>query len=253
MKEQKLKQIEDYIEEHENVALTTLCTEFDISMSTLRRALKVLCDRGVVHKQYGFVYASGKRKFVPFHVRNSLNTDAKKEACRCAAELIQENDIIYLDSGSTTCHILDYIGHIRNLTVITGNIDIIIKALALDNVTVFVLPGMLNKKNNSFSPADARQTFSAYNINRAFIAASGLSVAGGFSHSDPMERDTKLAAMEKSEQICFVLDDSKFDRTSLISLGPLTMADMICTNREPSPAIQQYCSDSHILLRYPRK
>ena len=152
MNEQKLKRIEDYVEEHDNVSMTALCNEFNISMSTLRRAVTVLCERGTINKSYGCVYTTSKRKFMPFHLRASLNTEAKKEACRYAAQLIQENDIIYLDSGSTTCYILDYVSHLKNITVITGNIDIIIKALALDNVTVFVLPGLLNKKEQFLHP-----------------------------------------------------------------------------------------------------
>lgn len=248
--EQKLKRIEDYVEEHENVSLTALCTEFNISMSTLRRAVTVLCDRGVINKRYGCVYSNNKRKFMPFHLRASLNTDAKREACRVAAQLIKENDIVYLDSGSTTCYLLDYVGHLKNLTVITGNIDIIIKALPLDNVTVFVLPGFLNKKNNSFTPTNAKEAFAPYNITKAFMAASGLSLTGGFSHSDPMERETKLAAVQKSEEICFVLDDTKFGHTSLISLGPVTMANIICSNRQPDSAFVKYCEDHDMILKY---
>ena len=250
MNEQKLKRIEDYVEEHDNVSMTALCNEFNISMSTLRRAVTVLCERGTINKSYGCVYTTSKRKFMPFHLRASLNTEAKKEACRYAAQLIQENDIIYLDSGSTTCYILDYVSHLKNITVITGNIDIIIKALALDNVTVFVLPGLLNKKNNSFTPTNAKEAFAPYNITKAFIAASGMSLANGFSPSDPMERETKLAATQKSETICFVLDDSKFGHTSLISLGPVTLANIICSNKKPDAAIEQYCSEHNIMLKY---
>lgn len=250
MNEQKLKKIEDYVANHDNVSLTTLCTEFNISISTLRRAVKVLCDRGTVQKRYGCVYTNNSHKFIPFHLRTDLNTEGKKEACRYAAQFIAEGDIIYLDSGSTTCHILDYISHIKHLTVITGNIDIIIKALALDNVTVFVLPGILNKKNNSLAPTNAREAFAPYNISKAFMAASGLTLANGFSHSDPLERETKLAAMQKSKEIYFILDDSKFKQTALISLGPITLANVICSNAEPEPAIQQYCKEHNIILKY---
>ena len=80
----------------------------------LRRAVTVLCERGTINKSYGCVYTTSKRKFMPFHLRASLNTEAKKEACRYAAQLIQENDIIYLDSGSTTCYILDYVSNLKS-------------------------------------------------------------------------------------------------------------------------------------------
>lgn len=50
MNEQKLKRIEDYVEEHDNVSMTALCNEFNISMSTLRRAVTVLCERGTIDR-----------------------------------------------------------------------------------------------------------------------------------------------------------------------------------------------------------
>ena len=77
-----------------------------------------------------------------------------------------------------------------------------------------------------------------------------MSLANGFSHSDPMERETKLAATQKSETICFVLDDSKFGHTSLISLGPVTLANIICSNKKTDAAIEQYCSEHNIMLKY---
>ena len=77
-----------------------------------------------------------------------------------------------------------------------------------------------------------------------------MSLANGFSPSDPMERETKLAATQNSETICFVLDDSKFGHTSLISLGPVTLANIICSNKKPDAAIEQYCSEHNIMLKY---
>ena len=61
MNEQKLKRIEDYVEEHDNVSMTALCNEFNISMSTLRRAVTVLCERGTINKSYGRRPAATRR------------------------------------------------------------------------------------------------------------------------------------------------------------------------------------------------
>ena len=47
-----------------------------------------------------------------------------------------------------------------------------------------------------------------------------------------------------------MLDDSKFGHTSLISLGPVTLANIICSNKKPDAAIEQYCSEHNIMLKY---
>ena len=153
MGKERLLQLEEYIKVQQKVSPETLCEKFGVSMSTLRRDINTLEQMGCVQKAYGCIlYNYSAAKIIPFHVRSTINQEQKRDACAAAASLIQDNDTIFIDSGSTTCHLMDFMASFKNLTVITSNLDIILRATSMENISLLVCSGELNRKNNSLSP-----------------------------------------------------------------------------------------------------
>ena len=107
MGKERLLQLEEYIKVQQKVSPETLCEKFGVSMSTLRRDINTLEQMGCVQKAYGCIlYNYSAAKIIPFHVRSTINQEQKRDACAAAASFIQDNDTIFIDSGSTTCHLL---------------------------------------------------------------------------------------------------------------------------------------------------
>ena len=245
----RLVQLEDYIKIQQRVSLDQLCDHFDISMSTLRKDIGSLVERGTVQKAYGSVfYNFSNTKMIPFHIRNAINPLQKKAACAAAAPLICDNDTIYIDTGSTTCHLMDHMAGHKNITIVTSNLDVVLRALSMEDINLLVLSGELNRKNNSFSPVVGTDVLDNLNFSKAFIAASGLTLTDGFSHNYISERPLKQAVLKKCAKRYFVLDDSKFGVKALLHLCPLKAADAICTNRMPPEEYIEFCEANHIRL-----
>ena len=252
MAKDRLIQLEEYIKNQQRVSLEALCKKFNISMSTLRRDINVLVERGAIQKAYGSVfYNYSHTKMIPFHVRSTINTRAKQAACAAAAQLICDNDTIYIDSGSTTGHLMDYLADRKNLTIVTSNLDIVLRATSMENIHLLVLPGELSRKNNSFSPVVGMEVLQNLNFSKAFMAASGLTLADGFSHSYITERPLKQAVLEKAAKRYFVIDSSKFGVKALLGLCPVDCADAICTDFMPPAEYIAYCEDHGIRLVLP--
>ena len=57
MKSQRLDMIEEYVLEHKNASLDTLCEKFNVSKNTIRRDVDILLKRGSIMKVYGGVAA----------------------------------------------------------------------------------------------------------------------------------------------------------------------------------------------------
>lgn len=221
-------------------------------MSTLRRDINTLEQMGCVQKAYGCIlYNYSAAKIIPFHVRSTINQEQKRDACAAAASLIQDNDTIFIDSGSTTCHLMDFMASFKNLTVITSNLDIILRATSMENISLLVCSGELNRKNNSLSPVTGTDILNHFNFSKAFMAASGVSLAHGFSHSYISERPLKQAVLEKPVQHYFIVDNSKFGVKALLNMGPLCLADAICTNKLPEPRYVEFCLNHNISLLTP--
>lgn len=252
MGKERLLQLEEYIKVQQKVSPETLCEKFGVSMSTLRRDINTLEQMGCVQKAYGCIlYNYSAAKIIPFHVRSTINQEQKRDACAAAASLIQDNDTIFIDSGSTTCHLMDFMASFKNLTVITSNLDIILRATSMENISLLVCSGELNRKNNSLSPVTGTDILNHFNFSKAFMAASGVSLTHGFSHSYISERPLKQAVLEKPVQHYFIVDNSKFGVKALLNMGPLRLADAICTNKLPEPRYVEFCLNHNISLLTP--
>ena len=234
MRTSRIIKLEQYIHQHEVLSLEQLCEEFSISMSTLRRDVSELRKRGSIQKVYGGVQKSAGNASLPFNTRSGINPSEKAKICSLASRFIEEDDIIFIDTGSTTCGLIETLDHLSSVTVVTNNIDTILRAIPRPNITLCSLQGVLNRSNNSLSPVNSDRIFSDFNIQKAFMAASSVSLDNGVSHSDPLENSTKRAAMKNADKKYLLVDQNKFGHNSLHSYAPLSRFDCIVTNEKPA-------------------
>ena len=109
MREERLSKMEAYIRLQKSVSLDTLCEVFGISKNTVRRDIADIIARTDIRKIYGGVSIPYNKIPPPFEERMSINTDKKDCIGRLASSLVEDGDIIYVDSGTTTCRIIDYL------------------------------------------------------------------------------------------------------------------------------------------------
>ena len=108
MKINRLDKIDQYITANQTVSLDKLCEVFGISKNTVRRDINDLVKKGSVRKVYGGVTAE-KRALVPFEERNIKYRKEKQIICQKAAESVNDGDVIYIDSGTTTANLVDFL------------------------------------------------------------------------------------------------------------------------------------------------
>ena len=100
------------VEQRHSVSVQELMQLLDISESTIRRDLNALDKEGRLVKVHGGAMAIGGS----FHVkddaveyRKEINREEKIEIARYAAALIKDQDVVYMDAGTTTELMIDYI------------------------------------------------------------------------------------------------------------------------------------------------
>lgn len=260
MQPNRLSEMRAYIAQRGKVALKDLSLQFGVSMSTLRRDIKLLHDDGLIEKQYGFVIdaknASGERSAstlslaLPYHERSFINAKEKAVTARLAAQLIENDDVIFIDSGSTTALIVEYLQHLKHVTIITNNLDVVVRSRPYLQLDVYVLPGLYKRNNNSFSLLTESYIYDYYNIKKAFLACTGLTVADGVSHMDLSERVIKNYTISHTKKCCLLADHSKFGYTAPLHLCNLDAFSMICTDRKPDKEYIDYCMQHSITLYY---
>ena len=234
MKIDRIKEVETYITEHKSVSLDKLCDVFNVSKNTVRRDINELVEKGAIEKIYGGVVAKDQTLFISYEERNDKNIEAKAAIGARAAGFVHDNDIIYIDSGTTTFHMAEHIKRYKNMTVITNNLHVITALFSSENVQIISLGGQLIHKTGSFAGTESINMLKHYNITKAFMSTTGVSIENGLTNSSMTEFEFKKAVAQKSGELYLLADSSKFGISSLLTYCPLEEVDyVICEKKLP--------------------
>ncbi len=244
MRPKRIEEIKDYIYENKTVTLDQICENFDISKSTIRRDLNEILENSDIKKIYGGVTVLSKKELTSFEERNISNLKIKERIAATAAELVEDGDIIFIDSGTTTLRIIDSIITKKDLTILTNNVEIILRAIPYDNLNIISLSGTLNRKTLSFTGSSAAQVLQSYNISKAFMATTGFSIVSGVTNSSPMESDIKRMAVQRSQQVYLLADSSKYGVVSLITYCNLNKVTALITEAYPPKDVCSFIEES---------
>jgi len=253
LKLQRIEQIKDYVYQHQTVSLDELVEEFGVSKNTIRRDVQQLVDAGDIKKVYGGVSVPHSHSpLEPFTERKTRNQQQKRQIAALAASYVENGDIIFIDSGTTTLEMLDFIKE-KEVTIITNNLDFISGALPYENLQVISIGGILQRKTRSFSSFRNLDLFQAFNINKAFMASTGVSLDHGVTNSSPVESDIKQTMTERSSEVFLLVDHQKFGKYALMTYSKLEDIDYLVTDREPEANYQRFAEANGIEILYPER
>lgn len=253
MKIKRIDEVESYIFKHKSVSIDRLCEEFQISKNTIRRDLDVLTKKGTVAKVYGGVISiepnnSNISLLTSFNERNIKNNESKNRIAKASAQFIKDDDTIFIDTGTSTLNIIDNLIHLSKVTIITNSIEIIYKAQAYPNINLIGLPGILKRDTSSLVGSGCSKYLKAYNIDKAFMACTAISLENGVSNASSEEYEIKRTAIERSREHYLLVDHTKFDKTSLMTFCQINQLDYIITDLQPSDTYLQYFRNNSIHL-----
>lgn len=234
MRPQRIEQIEAFIRREKTVTLDHICASFAISKSTLRRYLKDIIRDGGIKKIYGGVTTERPDVRRPFEERHVTNPGPKRLIGKAAAALVDDGDVVFIDTGTTTMYMAEHLAERRDLTVITNNIEVMRRAMPFDHIAVIGLSGYLNRQLQSFSGGMAVTVLQNYNITKAFMATAGVSLEYGVTHSFFTELEIKQTAVARSRKTILLADHSKIGQVSLHTYCTLDQIDTLVTD-QPLP------------------
>lgn len=248
MKASRIIEMEKYILEKGTASMEELIQVFGVSANTVRRDIAQLILKGTVDKVYGGVCSHQKSALLtPYDERRISAEEPKGLIGAAASALVTDGDIIFIDSGTTTLRMIQGLRDKKNVTIITNNLDAIVQAVPFENLHVIVLPGSLRRKTNSFTGGDAVKYLKKYNISKAFMAATGLSVHGA-TNSSAQEYEIKQAAVENSEVVCLLVDSRKFGVTGMLTFARMDDFDMVVTDQIPSREYSELLENAGVHL-----
>lgn len=232
--EQRYEIILKLLEEKNSITVAEVKDLLNTSESTVRRDITALHNAGKLVKVFGGAVACDRTVIThepTVEQKAEVNVEAKQLVAAKAAALIQPEDFIYLDAGTTTASMLSYLTE-KSATFVTNAVAHA-KTLAAAGFRVYLVGGELKGSTEAVVGNQALMNLQSYHFTKGFFGTNGLTRKSGCTTPDANEAAVKAAAMEQCRE-CYVLcDSSKFDNISSVTFADFYRSTII-TDRIPS-------------------
>jgi len=221
--EDRISLILKLIEQNGSIENSKIIKDLKISEATLRRDLAYLEKEGKIKRvRGGAILKKVARKEIAIKEKN-FNKDSKKKIAKLAAQFISDGDYIYLDAGTTTYEIIDYIKG-KDIKVVTNGIIHLEKLIAND-IETYLIGGRIKKSTLAIVGVKALRDLSEFRFDKAFIGINGIN-ENGYSTHDIEEALIKKQAIDNSNKAFILADSSKFDIVYFANVAKLEEATL---------------------------
>ena len=230
--EERQEKLLSILREKRKVAVSEMCEVFNVSGATIRADLRQLEEAGMLTRTHGGAVLRTRASFEQASdMREVVNLTAKERIGQRAAALVEDGDIIVLDTGTTTLHIARHIRDRQNVTVVTNDYQIARELEASPTIQIILLGGIVKKGYHCVVSINGRSILDTLNVDKAFMGANSLSVKHGACVADIMLAETKRGMVEHASQVIVVCDSSKLNNTSLAQFAPAERIDTLVIDR----------------------
>ncbi len=219
LKTKRKQLILEKISQDNFVTLDDLMCLLDSSESTIRRDLDELEAEGKLHRVHG---GAERLPALMSELSNSeksvKNSHDKQQIAQKAAQLVHDNDVIFLDAGTTTELLIPYLQQ-ANLTVVTNSIHHAAR-LVDQKIKTIIIGGHVKETTDASIGSVALQQIQQLNFDKAFIGMNGVTEQF-LSTPDMEEAVVKSAVIKNATQTYVLADRSKINQVSFVKVSPI--------------------------------
>lgn len=222
-----------YVNQREIATVKELSDEFDVSRQTIRRDLSVLVEKKILERYHGGVRKPMTISEVvmtkDFDTKINSNMDEKNKIGLKAAEFIKDDDIVFMNGGTTVLSFLKSVSG-RNITVVTNN------AAALEctlnpGIDLLILGGTYQMKLKSFVGELTIANIRCIYSNCTILGTNGLDPVNGMTTSVFQECSINNAMIDHSRgKVVLLADHTKMGLVSNYVSSPLNKINVIITD-----------------------
>ena len=224
--------IREQLQERKSVTITDLAARLNVTKETIRRDLRAMEEEGELIRTHGGAYIlEGVQNDIDISTRQVTLTGEKEIIAHKCNALIQNGDLIYLDSSTTAWFIARRIAE-RKVTVLTTSLEIANILSASKTVSLYVIGGEFSPASRSFGGDGAVRNLMRYFVDKAFVSTRSVSMEYGLTDTNDNAAAMHRIALEHAKQRYLAVDHSKLDNNSFSAVCPLEYLTGIVMDRE---------------------
>lgn len=243
----RCREILDLLRVRQELTVEEVCGLFKISQATARRDFVTLAEEGKAEKTWGGLRHLDPlaQPMQPSGLRTGLYTAEKERIAERAAAFCGDDDIIFIDGGTTTLRMARWLAA-RPLRVVTNSLLV---AHEIDRLRtgpkgaeVFLTGGYLYPSSGLLVGPEATESLRRYSATIAFLSVGGVSKEG-ISNNHHLVVEVERAMIARAKRIVLLADHSKFGRQELVPQCSWDEVDCLVTDRPPEPPYDKLSED----------
>lgn len=228
---ERQKRILELLEENGAVWVSRLAEELEVTEETVRRDLEKLeGTQALVRTHGGAIPVSENNQELSLEKRKKLNIEAKAMLAKEAVKHIVSGDTVFLDASTTTYYIAKEIKNLKNITVVTNSLRVVMELAGQKDIKVICVGGMAGANQSVVGSMAENNIRNNYFANKLFFSSRGINQSG-ILDSNEQECFIKINMMKNSNKVYYVCDKSKLGKIGFVKLADFSEIDTIITER----------------------
>jgi DeoR/GlpR family transcriptional regulator of sugar metabolism len=218
------------VQQFSRVTVGALAQQLNTSEVTIRRDLAELESLGLLRRvRGGAVSAMLRGEELPFAMRELENADHKRRIAAAAVELLADGESVVLDGGTTGLAAAHELAS-RRVTVMPLSVTEIGVLANAKPVSLLLPGGTVRPHELSVVGPMVEQNLAAVRFDTMLLTCCGLDVDHGVTAFDLQDGAVKRAAMRASARVIAMVDGSKFTRSAMAVVCPISALDIVITD-----------------------
>jgi DeoR family deoxyribose operon repressor len=215
------------------VSIRELTRKFEVSEMTIRRDLALLANENLVDLiPGGAILKRPEDNESRYLVTNeeSVRTIEKLKIGQRAVGLVQPNETIILDIGTTTEILAKYLREDAPITVLCFTLNALVEIYKKKNCTLIFAGGYFHPQTMTFESPEGIELIKRTRADKAFISAAGVHDELGVTTVYPHELQAKKAILSSAKSRILVVDSSKFGQTKSVYFADMSSFQTVITD-----------------------
>lgn len=227
------------LDRDQRVSVVELSAEFGVSGETIRRDLKDLEAEGAVRRVHGGAIPAGRAADTPITERIKHNALEKDHVAGLARRLIDDDCVIFLDTGTTTLALARRLAGFKRLRLYTNSVRIAQAACEHFGVQVQMTPGRLRPVEQDLVGYDTISYIGQFHFDMIFMGVAAVNADFGFMDFEEDEARIRQVLLSRSTRSVMLADHSKFGKVGNVITARFDEVDTFVTDQRPPDDIME--------------
>ena len=234
---QRRERIQEYLTIHKIVRMDDLYNILDTSEATVRRDLEWLERDGVLERTHGGAILSQRMTLEPEYLqRANTNPEEKRLIGELAASLIEDGDVVFINSGTTTAQVIRHIRANAGITVFSNNVNAALE-VGEAGFKHYLIGGEYQPHSNSVAGRFATDNLRQVYADKSILGVDGISLIHGCTVPSNAEAEIVKQMIERTQgEIYIVADHSKWGVVSNFQISTIDQIHKIITDEAIDPS-----------------